>query len=227
MSISSYISAFLNYLNDPESSFSKISNMVVQKIAMISSILMIMLNFPLLVVYLSLMIVGYIRGIINTWQCFGLAYPLIYTYEMVYRNDKNYFDKFVTLCKYWIIISLMILVDAFYGQLFSLLPGYSYLQFGLVYALIRADFSFCNTVFAAWAKYNPILLQICANVQKKIVGLIVMTSVKSGLIGDNNVGKGNRENNTSLPNVTNQSDVNVTNQSDVNVTNQSDVPDQF
>lgn len=116
------------------------------------------INFSTMFILLLFIIFTYANSLIC--NLIGVLYPILYSLNLF--NDMSNTDsnntikitnKFVTLNKYWMLFGSITLMDTFFGFIFDVIPGYYYLKVGLIYTLIRNDFSLTNGAFGLFYRY--------------------------------------------------------------------------
>jgi len=164
------VSDMVNMLNVQLAS---VSQVIQSKLSLKTDSLPAALQMPLGFVGMLALLMMIIVGFANNFICnaFGILYPLMYG-VMLSTSPSD--TKLATLNKYWMLFGAMTLIDSTLGFVLNFIPGYHYMKIGLLYLMIRNDFSFSGTLFdlvtSFYAKspYREQVEQIVNNVEQKL-----------------------------------------------------------
>lgn len=105
--------------------------------------LKIPLNFTMTCLFIVFYIMVYTNDII--YNLIGAVYPIVHTLYLFEENPHT--DKLLTMNKYWILFTLIMLIETVGEFILYFVPFYSYGKIIFVYALIRNDFLLTNSAF--------------------------------------------------------------------------------
>jgi len=101
-------------------------------------------TFSIMLILFSFIVVSYANSIIC--HCIGILYPVLYCFNIFHGVPVDT-NKLTVLNKYWIVYSVLTLLDSFFGFVLHWLPGFFYMKVAIIYLLIRNDFAFSNDAF--------------------------------------------------------------------------------
>lgn len=93
-----------------------------------------------------------ITAIESSCNLFGIIYPIWYEVCLFNENPID-IRQLTSVNKYWMLFSILALIDSFFGFVLHLVPCFFYFKLVIIYLLARNNFIMAETVFEYIKQY--------------------------------------------------------------------------